>query len=49
MSFTPKEVFNSIKKTYLNFSITFKPDFRQKIASSWSESIDDSTARKDWN
>jgi nucleoside-diphosphate-sugar epimerase len=49
MSFTPEEVFNSIKKTYLNFSITFKPDFRQEIASSWPESIDDSAARQDWN
>lgn len=49
MSFTPQEIFNSIKKTYPNFQINYKPDFRQEIASSWPESIDDSAAKQDWN
>ena len=49
ISFTPKEIFESIKAQIPNFSITYKPDFRQAIANSWPSSIDDSIARKDWN
>ena len=49
MSFTPNEIYQEIKKYYPNFEIEYKPDFRQKIAESWTESIDDSYARKDWN
>ena len=33
----------------IEFKINYKPDFRDKIASSWPSSIDDSCARKDWN
>jgi len=49
MSFTPAEIYNEIKKHYPDFSIQYAPDFRQKIAESWSESIDDAPARNDWN
>ena len=49
ISFTPKEIAESIKKQLPEFSITYKPDFRQAIADSWPSSIDDSIARKDWN
>jgi nucleoside-diphosphate-sugar epimerase len=49
MSFTPKEIAESIKKQLPEFSITYNPDFRQAIADSWPSSIDDSMARKDWN
>ncbi len=48
MSFSPKEVANEIKKHLPDFLITYKPDFRQKIADSWPHSIDDAEARKDW-
>lgn len=48
ISFSPKEIFEEIKKHIPNFSITYKPDFRQAIAESWPASIDDSLARKDW-
>jgi len=48
MSFTPSEIAAEIKKHIPNFSIDYKPDFRQAIAASWSESIDDSAARNDW-
>ena len=49
MSFSPVELQNSIHKIYPEFKINYKPDFRDKIASSWPSSIDDSCARNDWN
>ena len=49
MSFTPQELGDEIKKHIPDFKIEYKPDFRQEIADSWSESIDDSCARRDWN
>ncbi|WP_293894944.1 L-threonine 3-dehydrogenase [Flavobacterium sp.] len=49
ISFTPAEIAMDIKKHIPEFSISYKPDFRQKIADSWPASIDDSSARKDWN
>ncbi|MGB5462392.1 MAG: NAD-dependent epimerase, partial [Aureibaculum sp.] len=29
--------------------ISYSPDFRQEIAKSWPESIDDAKAKEDWN
>ena len=49
ISFTPKELENGIKNKYGDFKVIYKPDFRQKIADSWPDSIDDSEAKKDWN
>lgn len=48
MSFSPEEIFESIKKRIPEFEISYAPDFRQKIANSWPSKIDDSEARKDW-
>ena len=48
ISFTPVELFDAIKKHIPNFSISYKPDFRQGIADTWPSVIDDSEARKDW-
>lgn len=47
-SVTPKLLAESIKKYIPNFEITYKPDFRQAIADSWPNSIDDSCARDEW-
>ncbi len=49
MSFTPTEIAEEIKKQIPGFSISYEPDFRQSIAETWPESIDDSQARLDWN
>ncbi len=49
ISFNPRELALEIKKHIPDFTITYKPDFRQQIAESWPESIDDKEARKDWD
>lgn len=48
MSFSPKEIAASISKIIPGFEISYKPDFRQAIAESWPQHIDDTVARKDW-
>lgn len=48
MSFSPKEIGAEIKKHIPDFKMSYKPDYRQAIANSWPQSIDDSVARKDW-
>ena len=48
MSFSPKEIAAEIKKHIPEFKISYEPDYRQAIADSWPNSIDDSVARKDW-
>lgn len=47
-SFTPKEIADEIKRVIPSFEIEYQPDYRQKIADSWPDSIDDSVARIDW-
>lgn len=48
MSFAPKDVVAEIQKIKPDFTVTYKPDFRQAIAESWPQSIDDSYAQHDW-
>ena len=48
ISFTPKEIYEEIKKSMPDFQIEYVPDFRQAIADSWPGSIDDTEANKDW-
>ena len=48
IDFTPEELADSIKKERSDFKIDYAPDFRQQLADSWPNSIDDSYARNDW-
>ena len=47
-SITPKMIASELKKIRSDFHINYNPDFRQKIADSWPNSINDDNARKDW-
>ena len=47
-SFSPKELAVEIRKHIPEFSIAYKPDFRQTIADSWPMTIDDRAARAEW-
>tara|TARA_B100000780_G_scaffold260116_1_gene211613 strand:- start:435 stop:1391 length:957 start_codon:yes stop_codon:yes gene_type:complete len=49
MDITPKELASEIQQAIPNFTISYQPDFRQKIADSWPQIIDDTKAREDWN
>jgi nucleoside-diphosphate-sugar epimerase len=48
ISFSPKEITAAIQQTLPDFEISYEPDFRQAIADSWPQSIDDSVAMNDW-
>jgi nucleoside-diphosphate-sugar epimerase len=48
MSFSAKELAAEIQKIIPELKVTYKPDFRQKIADSWPRSLDDSAARNEW-
>jgi len=49
VSFNPRELAAEIQKIRPDFSITYNPDFRQRIADTWPQTINDSLARKEWN
>jgi len=48
VSFTVAELVAEIQKFIPEFKCTYKPDFRQAVANSWPQTIDDSTARREW-
>jgi nucleoside-diphosphate-sugar epimerase len=47
-SFTPRELADAIARRLPGFELTCEPDFRQAIADSWPQRIDDAAARADW-
>ena len=48
MSFTPKDLVESIQKEIPDFKMHYDVDFRQEIADTWPNSINDDIARRDW-
>ena len=47
-SFSPSELYEEIKKHIPSFKIVYKPDFRQAVADSYPESVNDVMAKNDW-
>ena len=48
MSFTAGELVAEVAKRVPGFTCDFVPDFRQAIADSWPDTVDDTVARRDW-
>lgn len=48
MSFSVGELAAAIKKHIPAFEVSYEPDYRQEIADSWPQSVDDSAARREW-
>ncbi len=48
LTFTAGEIAAEVAKHVPGFTYEFAPDFRQAIADSWPDSLDDSVARRDW-
>lgn len=48
MSFSCAQIAAEIKKHIPEFEINYAPDFRQQIANSWPQSIDDTSSRNEW-
>jgi nucleoside-diphosphate-sugar epimerase len=48
LSFTPREIADEIARQLPGFALDCAPDFRQAIAESWPQAIDDALARRDW-
>ncbi len=48
VSFTPAELSAELQKHFPDFKMNYEADFRQEIADSWPNSIDDTQAQLDW-
>ncbi len=48
LSFTPEELFGVIRAQAPELETDYAPDYRQAIADTWPDAIDDQQARTDW-
>ena len=48
LSFTAAELAAEVARHVPGFACDYAPDFRQAIADSWPDTVDDSVARRDW-
>ena len=48
-SMSPKMIVDELKKIDNKFQVDYVPDYRQTIADSWPNTIDDTYAREDWD
>src|SRR5690606_2567939 len=48
-SFNPEQLAAAIQRHLPAFTWQSRPDFRQRIADSWPQQIDDGCARNDWD
>ena len=48
LSVTPGQISDEIIKQIPDFKIEYKPDFRQTIAETWPQGVDDSVSTRDW-
>ncbi|MBD3278597.1 MAG: NAD-dependent epimerase/dehydratase family protein [Candidatus Aegiribacteria sp.] len=48
LSVTAEDIALSIKKHIPDFQVEYEPDYRQGIADTWPQSVDDSAAREEW-
>ena len=48
ISFTPEQLALAIQENLPTFKMMYNTDFRQAIADSWPDSIDDAAAKHDW-
>ena len=48
LSFSAAELAAAITRHIPDFVCEYRPDFRQQIADSWPQTIDDSAARAEW-
>lgn len=49
LSFTPEALFATIQKRVPRLTADYHPDYRQTIADTWPNDVDDAHARADWN
>jgi len=49
MSFSARELMDSITEIIPTFTCDYRPDYRQAIADSWPRSLDDSAAKEEWS
>ncbi len=48
LSFSCEEIVYELKKHYPDFANRYEPDFRDKIAKTWPQVLDDKLASNDW-